>query len=112
MSAFARLSTSLTPSDDTCAQPGYFQTIATFISSVIRPEGAAPSALSSPTSPVRPLSAVSTAPSSTDGSFELIDDVSEEGELVSALSTADIGGIVKEGVREKAHDLGEKLEKL
>lgn len=31
---------------------------------------------------------------------------------MSALSTADIGGIVKEGVREKAHDLGEKLEKL
>lgn len=96
-------------------QPDYFPTIARFIDEIIRSPTSTnappPPVLSTPTSPVR-----STAPSSTDGSFELIgegEDSSNEGELIGgAMSTGNVQEILKEGLREKIHEVEEKLEKL
>lgn len=92
-------------------QPDYFPTIARFIEEITRsPTQTQPPILSTPTSPIR-----STAPSSTDGSFEFIgegEDSSDEGELVGAMSTGNVKDILREGVREKIHEVEEKLEKL
>ena len=100
--------------DDTCMQPDYFPTIARFIEEITRlPSTNAPPlpVLSTPTSPVRSI-----APSSTDGSFEFIgegEDSSDEGELIGgAMSTGNVQFILKEGLREKIHEVEEKLEKL